>query len=241
MFFIPKRSFFQRCIASINWNDNTTAAHSAAPWSFSIAAATLSTPINLMDEQRRHHHHPDHHNHQSASDGSSQLNADDRQSISQLNANSSESISDGNYPANVDNSETTSDGNYPVNADTSESISDGNYPVNAETISDGNIQQQRTSDDDQSISDGQQQNKLYAPLLRSNNIMLPGGEIMGVLVRSFDWSNTELGPISQWPHSLVSATNLILNSRFPVKLQLTTNKERNKETTKKKKKRMKEI
>jgi signal transduction histidine kinase len=39
---------------------------------------------------------------------------------------------------------------------------------------------------------------------------------MGALVRSHDWSRTELGPIETWPRSLLTAVDVCLNSRFPM-------------------------
>jgi two-component sensor histidine kinase len=44
---------------------------------------------------------------------------------------------------------------------------------------------------------------------------LEGGGEMGAAVAAFDWSQTELGPIANWPASLKVSTSLILNSRFP--------------------------
>src|SRR5262249_11961591 len=40
-----------------------------------------------------------------------------------------------------------------------------------------------------------------------------GGE-MGARIRSFDWSSTPLGPISEWPLSLRGAVSICLRSRF---------------------------
>jgi hypothetical protein len=37
---------------------------------------------------------------------------------------------------------------------------------------------------------------------------------MGARIRSFDWSSTPLGPISDWPSSLREAVSLCLRSRF---------------------------
>ena len=39
---------------------------------------------------------------------------------------------------------------------------------------------------------------------------------MGELMRSFDWSQTALGPTGQWPQSLRTAVSICLNSRFPM-------------------------
>jgi PAS domain S-box-containing protein len=41
-----------------------------------------------------------------------------------------------------------------------------------------------------------------------------GGGEMGELVKSFRWEDTSLGPISNWPQSLRTAVQIILNSRY---------------------------
>ena len=43
-----------------------------------------------------------------------------------------------------------------------------------------------------------------------------GGGDLGYLIRQFDWSPTPLGPISDWPQSLKTAVNLMLNSQHPM-------------------------
>ena len=45
---------------------------------------------------------------------------------------------------------------------------------------------------------------------------LQGGGEMGQLIRSFDWHKTSLGNIGEWPQSLLTTLNIILNSRFPM-------------------------
>ncbi|HEY9665611.1 MAG TPA: PAS domain-containing protein, partial [Coleofasciculaceae cyanobacterium] len=45
---------------------------------------------------------------------------------------------------------------------------------------------------------------------------LAGGGEMGALMRSLDWSNTLVGPVSSWPQSLRTAVSIILASRFPM-------------------------
>lgn len=40
----------------------------------------------------------------------------------------------------------------------------------------------------------------------------------GALIRAFDWSQTPLGPISSWPGSLVTVTNMLLLSPVPIVL-----------------------
>ena len=46
--------------------------------------------------------------------------------------------------------------------------------------------------------------------------LLPGGGEMGELIRSMDWSESQLGPIEQWPQSLLTALNHCLSSTFPI-------------------------
>jgi signal transduction histidine kinase/DNA-binding response OmpR family regulator len=48
-----------------------------------------------------------------------------------------------------------------------------------------------------------------------NSRWLEGGEA-GELIRDHDWASTPLGPAAQWPHSLRTAVNLMLNSRHPM-------------------------
>ncbi|GAB1541222.1 hypothetical protein NUACC21_38920 [Scytonema sp. NUACC21] len=43
-----------------------------------------------------------------------------------------------------------------------------------------------------------------------------GGGEMGALMRSLDWSQTLLGPASQWAQSLKTSVSMILNSRHPM-------------------------
>jgi hypothetical protein len=47
---------------------------------------------------------------------------------------------------------------------------------------------------------------------------LVGGEEMGKLLRSMDWSKTPLGPIESWPQSLRTTVSLCLASNFPISL-----------------------
>lgn len=47
----------------------------------------------------------------------------------------------------------------------------------------------------------------------SGHLFSGGGE-MGALMRAFDWSQTSLGPVSQWPQSLRTAVRIILTSRY---------------------------
>jgi two-component sensor histidine kinase len=46
--------------------------------------------------------------------------------------------------------------------------------------------------------------------------IIPGGGELGALIRAYDWSNTSLGPIDQWPQSLRTATNVVLQSPLPL-------------------------
>lgn len=47
--------------------------------------------------------------------------------------------------------------------------------------------------------------------------LINGGET-GALIRAFDWSQTPLGPISIWPSSLLTVTNMLLQSPVPIVL-----------------------
>ncbi|GAB3553674.1 ATP-binding protein [Spirosoma fluminis] len=53
------------------------------------------------------------------------------------------------------------------------------------------------------------------PFTTTTDFLAGGGE-MATLIRTFDWSQTPLGPIEQWPQSLKTATNLMLNARQPM-------------------------
>jgi signal transduction histidine kinase len=39
---------------------------------------------------------------------------------------------------------------------------------------------------------------------------------MGALIRQLDWSQTQLGPVADWPQSLRTAVSIMLGSRFPM-------------------------
>ncbi len=45
---------------------------------------------------------------------------------------------------------------------------------------------------------------------------LAGGGEMGAYMRSFNWSETLLGPVRQWPQSLRTSVSTCLNSRFAI-------------------------
>ncbi|MBN8468252.1 PAS domain-containing protein [Corallococcus exiguus] len=46
--------------------------------------------------------------------------------------------------------------------------------------------------------------------------VLAGGDEMGALMRSMDWSKTPLGPVSSWPQSLRTIASVCLTSGFPM-------------------------
>ena len=43
-----------------------------------------------------------------------------------------------------------------------------------------------------------------------------GGGDMGARMRAFDWSTTDLGPVSQWPHSLRAGVRIVLAAGHPM-------------------------
>ncbi|XXF78804.1 ATP-binding protein [Myxococcaceae bacterium GXIMD 01537] len=47
---------------------------------------------------------------------------------------------------------------------------------------------------------------------------LSGGGAMGALIQTHPWERTELGPLSSWPQSLLTALSICLASRFPMVL-----------------------
>jgi hypothetical protein len=44
---------------------------------------------------------------------------------------------------------------------------------------------------------------------------LSGGGEMGALIRSMDWSQTPVGPVSDWSQALRTTVGMILRARFP--------------------------
>ena len=50
----------------------------------------------------------------------------------------------------------------------------------------------------------------------TNKTRLRGGGELGAMIRSYDWSQHELGPIENWPQSLLSTLSIILNSKSPM-------------------------
>jgi PAS domain S-box-containing protein len=52
--------------------------------------------------------------------------------------------------------------------------------------------------------------------IRASDDWLTDGGEMGRLMRAHDWSATQLGPVTDWPHSLKTAVRIILGSRYPM-------------------------
>ena len=53
----------------------------------------------------------------------------------------------------------------------------------------------------------------------ANNDSFPfGGGEMGALILLRDWTNTSLGPISEWPQSLKTTVGILLRSPVPIVL-----------------------
>src|ERR1700758_3110312 len=50
---------------------------------------------------------------------------------------------------------------------------------------------------------------------QSMDFLVGGGE-MAERMRSLDWSQTDLGPMEQWPQSLKTSVSICLASRFPI-------------------------
>jgi PAS domain S-box-containing protein len=45
---------------------------------------------------------------------------------------------------------------------------------------------------------------------------ISGGGEMGSLIRSYDWNATSVGPIEDWPQSLLTTVSIIIHSKFPM-------------------------
>ena len=45
---------------------------------------------------------------------------------------------------------------------------------------------------------------------------LSGGGEMGERIRTYDWSKTQVGSIRDWPQSLKTTLNILVNSNFPM-------------------------
>ncbi|WP_312169484.1 PAS domain-containing protein [Stutzerimonas kunmingensis] len=52
----------------------------------------------------------------------------------------------------------------------------------------------------------------------SNHAFLPAGGELGALIRRFDWSQTTLGPLAEWPSNLKTVTAMLLLSPTPIAL-----------------------
>lgn len=48
--------------------------------------------------------------------------------------------------------------------------------------------------------------------------LLSGGGEMGELIRSFNWASTSIGPIENWPQSLLTTLSILLSSQYPMVL-----------------------
>lgn len=48
------------------------------------------------------------------------------------------------------------------------------------------------------------------------HVFLEAGGEMGRLIRSFNWSQTSVGPVESWPHSLRTTVGIILRTDFPM-------------------------
>src|SRR4030095_1308998 len=53
---------------------------------------------------------------------------------------------------------------------------------------------------------------------RDSLVFLAAGGEMGERTRAFDWSQTPVGPVSEWPQSLKTAVSICLGSRYPIVL-----------------------
>ncbi len=49
-----------------------------------------------------------------------------------------------------------------------------------------------------------------------DNACIKGGGQMGTLMRSFDWSETQVGEVNAWPDTLKTAVSIMLNSSLPM-------------------------
>lgn len=58
---------------------------------------------------------------------------------------------------------------------------------------------------------------MSSPLsLKRRSIFLSAGGEMGRLTRDYNWANTSIGSPDQWPQSLLTTINTLLNSRYPM-------------------------
>ncbi|RPJ51003.1 MAG: hybrid sensor histidine kinase/response regulator, partial [Chloroflexi bacterium] len=58
--------------------------------------------------------------------------------------------------------------------------------------------------------------RLSQPGQPESDHVLAGGDEMGRLMRSINWAETPLGPVSGWSQSLRTSVSICLNSRFPI-------------------------
>jgi hypothetical protein len=54
------------------------------------------------------------------------------------------------------------------------------------------------------------------PIRRAPHELIHGTGEMADLTRAFDWSETPVGPIEEWPDTLLITVNTLLASRFPM-------------------------
>lgn len=53
--------------------------------------------------------------------------------------------------------------------------------------------------------------------IQSDSFLFMGNEgEMGVMIQKYDWSKTDLGPIAEWPQSLLTSLSICLHSEFPI-------------------------
>ena len=57
---------------------------------------------------------------------------------------------------------------------------------------------------------------LFSPAVSEGTMKLFGIGEMADLTRTFDWSQTSIGPIDRWPEVLLNTVNTLLNSRHPM-------------------------
>jgi len=56
---------------------------------------------------------------------------------------------------------------------------------------------------------------MHSPDRKTYSFLSGGGE-MGELVRAYDWENSIIGPVDNWPQSLCNTLSFLLNSKFPM-------------------------
>lgn len=70
-------------------------------------------------------------------------------------------------------------------------------------------------DSDQPLQQADAANGLMGSWADSHPFLAGGGQLAS-LIAEYDWSATELGPLTQWPAYLKSATALMLRSKVPL-------------------------